>query len=198
MDAGACPRSVRRDNRPPLAGNGTDGPTTLGVMAPFRLAHDELRHELPWRLMQNGPVTKYLCRNVFAADLDELEQRHYLVTRFDCSSWDSEGDLHADLKRGLELPEHTGANYDALEDSLADIDVPDSGGLVIALDNFTEANRSDVLLQVLAHASRWWLLFGRILVVALRTDDARYEGPVVGGTRPRWNGSEWLNADRGL
>jgi RNAse (barnase) inhibitor barstar len=167
-------------------------------MAAFRLDHDELRHELPWRLMQNGPVTKYLSRDIFAADLDELEKRGYRVARFDCSSWNSEDDLHADLKRGLSLPDYTGANYDALEDSLADIDVPESGGLTVALDNFTEANRSDVLLDVLAHASRWWLLFGRIFAVATRTDDARYEGPVVGGTRPHWSGNEWLNADRAL
>jgi hypothetical protein len=102
-----------------------------------------------------------------------------------------------DLKAGLRLPAHTGLNFDALADSLTDIDVPRDSGLMVALDNFTEANRGDVLLDVLARGSRWWLLFGRIFGVLVRTDDATYDGPVVGGTPLNWNGREWLNADRG-
>jgi hypothetical protein len=46
-------------------------------------------------------------------------------------------------------------------------------------------------------ASRWWLRFGRIVVVLLRTDDAEYEGrPDLGATRAQWNGREWMTADR--
>jgi hypothetical protein len=64
---------------------------------------------------------------------------------------------------------------------LTDIGVPETSGVLVALDNFSEAHRGDVLLSVLAAASWWWLLFGRVFCVVLRTDDNQYVGPLVGG-----------------
>lgn len=99
-------------------------------MAPFRLGHDELQHELPWLLMRNGPVTKYWRRDVFEQDLDGMLARGYRVRRFDCSRWRSEDDLHSTLKAGLELPAYTGSGFDALADSLTDIEVPEESGVL--------------------------------------------------------------------
>jgi Barstar (barnase inhibitor) len=167
-------------------------------MAPFRLNHDELQHELPWRLMQNGPVTKYWRRDFFDEDVRELAGRGYSVALFDCSAWRAEEAMLTDLRDRLAVPNFTGRSFDALSDSLTDIHVPYESGLAVALDNFNDVPSSDVLLQVLGDASRWWLLFGRVFAVLLRTDDPAYGGPVVGGTALNWNGREWLNSDRGL
>lgn len=120
----------------------------------------------------------------------------YRVRRFDCSLWRSEDHLHATVKTGLELPSYTGSGFDALADSLTEIEVPEATGMFVALDNFSEAHRGDVLLDVLASASRWWLLFGRVFCVALRTDDSHYAGPVLTGAPPTWNGREWLDSHR--
>ena len=70
----------------------------------------------------------------------------------------------------------------------ADIVVPEATGLMVALDNITHAPRADVLLDVLARASRWRLLFGRIFGVLARADDAEYTPPRIGSMRPyrRW------------
>jgi hypothetical protein len=66
-------------------------------MAPFQLNRDELQHDLPWRLMQNSPVTLYCRRDYFEED---------------------ESALHEALRLGLGFPHHTGHNFDALNDSL--------------------------------------------------------------------------------
>ncbi len=108
----------------------------------------------------------------------------YSVARFDCSSWASEAELCADFKAGLHMPDYTGLGFDAINDSLSEIDVPDDTGLMVALDNFSEAHRADVLLDVLANASRRWLLFGRIFGVLIRTDDERYHGPLLAARLP--------------
>lgn len=105
------------------------------------------------------------------------------------------------LREVLEFPDYYGANTAAPDDCLTDADVtdvPEAGGLAIVLDNFSGSEeRNEYLLGVLAGASRWWLLFGRIFVVLLRTDDAHYEGPPdLGATHAQWNGREWLNASR--
>lgn len=167
-------------------------------MAPFRLHHDELRHELPWLLMRNGPVTKYWRREIFEEDVGAMQAHGYIVRRFDCAVWSSESAMHTALKSGLDLPGYTGGNFDALSDSITEIDVPEHSGVLVALDNFSEAHRGDVLLEVLTSASRWWLLFGRVFCTILRTDNPRYEGRAIGGVSPSWNGREWLNGHRGL
>lgn len=54
------------------------------IVAPFRLKRDELEHGLPWRLMQNGPVTLYWRRVYFEQDIGALRERGYVVPSFDC------------------------------------------------------------------------------------------------------------------
>lgn len=165
-------------------------------VAPFRLIRDELEHGLPWRLMQNGPVTLYWRREYFEEDIDALRELGFLVASFDCRDWTDEFALHEALRVGLAMPDYTGHNFDALNDSLSEIEVPDKSGVMVALDNVTDAPGAEVLLQVFADASRWWLLFGRIFGVLARTDNPQYEPPVVGGMRPDWNRREWLKASR--
>jgi hypothetical protein len=105
--------------------------------------------------------------------------------------------MRAALRDELGMPSYTGSNFNAIADSLTDIDVPEQGGLVVALDNFIASDSNEVLLHVLTAAWRRWLLFGRLLVVLLRTDDGQYEGPTnLGAMTASWNGREWLNAKR--
>ena len=166
-------------------------------MAPFRLDHDELRHELPWLLMQNGPVTKYWRRDGFEEDIAEVQTRGFRVVRFDVSSWADEDAMYSELRDSLGLPDYMGMGFDSLADALTDLDVPEEGGVVVALDSFTETARTDTLLEVLARASRWWLLFGRVFAILLRTDDPGYLGPTsLGATQAQWNRREWLTAKR--
>jgi RNAse (barnase) inhibitor barstar len=167
-------------------------------MTPFRLDDDESERGLPWRLMRNGPVTKYWRQEYFEEDIKELEQRRFRVVPFNCREWPDEATMHEALRVALGLPENTGRNFDALADSLSEIDVPEDGGLVVALDNFEESERNNRLFQVFADASRWWLLFGRTLAVIIRTDDPAYRGrDTLGATPPQWNGREWLDSNRG-
>jgi SAM-dependent methyltransferase len=86
------------------------------------------------------------------------------VRRFDCSRWDDEATMFAELKTGLALPAYTGSGFHSLADALSDIDVPDASGVAVALDNFNDASWAGPLLDVLARASSYWLLFGRILI----------------------------------
>jgi RNAse (barnase) inhibitor barstar len=165
-------------------------------MAPFRLGHDELQHSLPWMLMQNGPVTKYWRREHFNEDIGELTRLEFQVISFDTSAWMHSDAMYESLITKLGMPGYTGHNFDALDDSLTDIEVPEMGGMVVALDNFGASPDNETLLDVLARASRYWLLFGRIFMTLLRTDDASYQGPGLAATAPSWNRREWLTDKR--
>jgi hypothetical protein len=167
-------------------------------MSPFRLGHDEYQHELPWRLMGNG-VTMYWRREYLDEDLAELAEHGFEVRRFDCSAWADDAQMHRELKAAVPLPAYTGAGWDSLADSLTDIDVPDDGGLAVVLDEYDGTReRDETLLDLLVGATRWWLLFGRLLPVLLRTDDVHYRTPAdLGALTGVWNGREWLDANRG-
>jgi len=166
-------------------------------MAPFRAGHDELEHDLPWRLMQNSPVTLYRRREYFDQDISELLSRGWRVPHFDCASWRSDPEMHEELRVVLELPDYTGQNFDALADSLEEMAVAEERGVMIALDNLTDCAQTQTLLDVLAGASRRWLLFGRIFGALVRTDDPSYRGPAIGAMRPEWNDREQLLRSRG-
>ena len=160
-------------------------------VAPFdmdRLTNDEGEHDLPFRLMMNSPVTLYTRTELFESDVRDLEGRGYVVPYFDCCAWTTEEQMHDALRIGLGMPDYTGRNFDALNDSLTEVAVPEVTGLMVALDNISDAPRADVLLDVLAGASRWWLLFGRVFGVLARTDDAGYSPPRIGSMEPnrRW------------
>jgi len=164
-------------------------------VAPFD--PDAVADELPWLLMESGPVTKYWRRDGFEEDIAELQELGFRVARFDVSSWVDKDAMFTELCCSLRLDHVPGMGFDWLDDTLRSLDVPDEGGLVVALDNFTESAGTNTLLRVFADASRWWLLFGRVFAIALRTDDSDYEGPAdLGVTRAHWNYREQLDARR--
>lgn len=164
-------------------------------MASFRKDRitGELEHyTLPFALMQNGYVTTYRRRDVLDNDAAELRRLGFIVREFDCAAWDDDPAMHNELRVELGLPDWTGQGFDALNDSLTDMEVPDDGGVVIVLDNFDDRRRRDrVLLDVLASSARYWLLFGRLQPVLIRVVDPNYQSPTdLGGTRAWWKHGE--------
>ena len=124
------------------------------------------------------------------------------MRRFDAATWVTDGEMHTQLKSGLGFPAYYGANYDALDDSLEDIEVPGHGGLTVVIEHFDRwEGPADVLLGAFARAARYWLLLGRKLIVLLRVEHARYEDvgpPHIGATPAQWNPREFLDSSRGL
>jgi hypothetical protein len=57
---------------------------------------------------------------------------------------------------------------------------------------------SHVVLDLLEHHSREFLLFAKRLVVLVQTDDNRFAPLPLGGRTPRWNPAEWMNKNREL
>ena len=62
-----------------------------------------------------------------------LEERGYEVKSFDAAKWQSEGRMHDDLKTQLGFPDYYGANLDALNDCLSDLEFAKTGGRVFVL-----------------------------------------------------------------
>ena len=85
---------------------------------------------------------------------------------------------------------------------MGDVEVPDQGGMVLlfrGVESVTVPEKFlSAVLDVLAHASRDNLLFGRRLLVLLHSHDPRIQFELVGCMSVSWNPREWLNSTRGL
>jgi hypothetical protein len=57
---------------------------------------------------------------------------------------------------------------------------------------------AEVILDILACASRFLLLTGRRLLLIIQSDDPRITFDKLGSVRAAWNPREWLDKNRGL
>src|SRR4051794_16144339 len=125
-------------------------------MATLRWPEDANR--LDFQLLRESPVTRYHCRDVLEEHLAWLGQHAYLLHRFDCSGWRSEGDFHDAVSRILGFPDYYGRNLDAFNDCLCGIEVPEEGGTVLAFVSFEvlyrlSPERAWHILDIVAHWS---------------------------------------------
>ncbi|MFS0700775.1 barstar family protein [Cellulomonas sp. 179-A 4D5 NHS] len=168
---------------------------------------DELGGDVAFRLLANTSVTVFWRRQVLDATVGRLVERGYQVTAMDASTWSTDDDLHREIARALSFPDHYGSTLDALNDCLRDVVAheygwsPGSTGLVLVLtgyDGFAAAcpRSAQVVLDIVARASRTAALFGRRLLCLVQSDDPRIRFEAVGATPVMWNDAEWLDSRR--
>jgi hypothetical protein len=161
-----------------------------------------------WSLLQNGFVTLFWNRDLFAAACRELEDEGYVVVALDTASWDSTGTALRAFGDALDFPDYFGKSIDALVDCLRDVAAFEYGsnanttGTVIALDAYDVLNGRDgdlawTLLDILADTGRQALLLGHRFIVIVRSSDPHITFKSVGATRVGWNRKEFLDSRRG-
>jgi RNAse (barnase) inhibitor barstar len=125
-----------------------------------------------------------------------------IVSRpFQCESWKTASDFHRDVAESLQFPSYYGANLDAFNDSLSDVEVPLNGGLVLVFHRFdlfavTERKVAEAALDIIATNSRRFLLEGRRLLCLVQSNDPQLNFPPVGAEPVLWNPREWLDKAR--
>ena len=172
---------------------------------------DKYEHRLDWNILRDGGIALYWRRDFFDDDMLWLRQQDYQVFPFDCARWASHEEMHADFQRTLGFPDYYGRNLDALNDCLGDLPVPHVGGIALALTRFDAYAKgqgadlagsgraeAEIVLDLLARASRFFLLTGRRLLTLVQTDDPRIGFELLGCISATWNHREWLNKNRGL
>jgi hypothetical protein len=177
-------------------------------MAPFDV-QDKNKETLDWVILRDGGIALYWRPEYLSEDLEWFHQQNYQFHSFDCEKW-THGGMHADFQRSFSFPSCYGHNLDALNDCLQeDLLVPEIGGTAVVLKRFDAflAGRGgapdgrpegEILLDLFARASRYFLLTGRRLVTLVQSDDSRIRFDSLGGIAPGWNWRERLNKDRGL
>jgi len=140
-----------------------------------------------------------------------LRDRSYRIHRVECANWVSENAMHESLQDTLSFPDYYGKNFDALNDVVTDIEVPDDGGVALVLTSYDRyangpgnslagsgARHSEIILDILSRASHTFLLNGKRFLTMIQSNDPYMHYGKLGGHAPGWNWREWSNKDRGL
>ena len=164
---------------------------------------------LDWQILRDGGIQLYWRREYLVQETKWFAVHNYDVYEFACDTWSSPEAMFSDLGRVLRLPDWWGQNVNALDDCMDDLPLTESRGAVMVLTNFdvyaagsgsalmhSGRPEAEVILDILAQASRFHLLNGRRLVVLVQTNDPKLRIPELGGMTPQWNRREWLNSKR--
>jgi len=151
-----------------------------------------------WPLLHNGAVNLFHAPEILAQARAALSLLGYEIAEIACR-----GDAPSferqvsDVLRWEEQFNYApwSGNLNALDDAMAGYPFGASAKRALVLDGFhviaeRDARYAHALLDILESAARDHLLFGRILVMLVQTDDRDYACPPIGGRSANWNGRE--------
>jgi RNAse (barnase) inhibitor barstar len=158
---------------------------------------------LDWKLLERGAVALYYKGAVLSHDLAWLRHHRYVIHELDAVAWKEPIHFHDAVRAALSFPPYYGSNLASWIDCVAELAVPDDGGLALVFrryDAFARAQPqlAQTILDSLETTSRRFLLTGRRLLALVQSDDPRIRFERVGAMPVTWNPREWLDSDRGI
>lgn len=158
---------------------------------------------LDWKLLERGAVALYYKGSVLSQDLAWLRSQRYVIHELDAVAWKEPGNFHDAVRSTLSFPAYYGRNLASWIDCVAELGVPDEGGMAIVFRRYDAFARSQpqfaqTILDSLETTSRRFLLTGRRLLALVQSDDPRIRFERVGAMPVTWNPREWLDSDRGI
>jgi hypothetical protein len=163
---------------------------------------------LDYVTIRDGGITIYRNLEYLEEDVQWLQDRGYRIHRLDCASWISENAMHESLQGALSFPDYYGKNFDALNDVIPDLEVPDDGGVALVLTSYdlyangpgtslagSGVNQGEIILDILSRASHTFLLTGKRFLAMIQSNDPHMQSGKLGGRAPVWNWREWLHKE---
>ncbi len=166
---------------------------------------DEFSGRADWPLLQNGAVNLYWRSELFEEAILSLKNLNYRILKLRFDNFDQ---FKLDLSSSLKWHEQFGytpwvGNLNALDDGLRGEPFNSSTRSVICISNYDSLVKYDgdfayKILDIIERTSRDYLLFGKVLIGLIQTNDPTYCCEGIGATNTHWNLREWKNASRGL
>ncbi|WP_419901743.1 hypothetical protein [Kiloniella sp.] len=166
---------------------------------------DEFSGRADWPLLQNGAVHLYWKPEVYEDAIQSLKTLNYRIMNIHYENIDQ---FKSDLSSSLKWQEQFGyspwdGNLNALNDGIREEPFNSSDRNAICISNYQALASDDKyfafkLLDLIARHSRDYLLFGKVLIGLIQTNDPNFRCEGIGGTQASWNLSEWKNSSRGL
>jgi RNAse (barnase) inhibitor barstar len=138
-----------------------------------------------FELLRISPLTRFADSAMMADEVRELEADGYRCVPLDCSGWGGEDAFHAAMASALDFPDYYGRNLDAFNDCLSSIEVGGFRGLVLVFSHWEAfarlaGDRTWAVLDIIASASRFRLVYGDRLLALLHVADPLLQFEPVG------------------
>jgi hypothetical protein len=164
------------------------------------------KHEPPpfdHQLMERGAIALYHKPSILAQDAAWFRTAGYRVFELDAGAWTTPAAFHTDVQRVLSFPSYYAKNLASWIDAIAELEVPDAGGVVLQFRNFdrfaaSQRDLAQTILDSIEVTSRRFMLTGRRLIALVQSNDARIRFERVGAMPVTWNPREWEDSARGV
>jgi hypothetical protein len=154
-----------------------------------------------FHLVKNGDVTLFWRTEILEELVAGLVQGGYQIVRLDAGSWAKQADFHRDIKAALDFPDYYGHNLDAFNDCMRDVASweygasRDATGTVLVFTGYDafagrEPEAAQVILDIVAVAARWSMLFGHRMLCLVQSNDPHISFEPVGARPVLWNLAE--------
>jgi hypothetical protein len=156
----------------------TDNFYKRGFMPVFKYPWEN--NDRAYKLLQNGAITVYSKKEYLIEDVNWLKANNYDIFQFDAAVWKNGEDFIMEMVSKLNLTGCHAANFDALNDGLAEIESKNNGTVLLFehFDKFVNKILPRVcfdILDILELKSRNLLLFGQRLIVLIQTNDQNFQ-----------------------
>lgn len=159
-----------------------------------------------WPLLQNGAVNLFWRLEILDDAQRALRLLDYDIAEIAChSGW---SDFAPQMSSVLRWEDQFGytpwtGNMDAFNDGLRGYPFGPSSRSAVIMRGFDKLVEEDpdgsrILLDILETSARDHLLWSRLLVVLIQTNDNRYDCGPIGARSAQWNTREWRDSDRSL
>jgi RNAse (barnase) inhibitor barstar len=149
-----------------------------------------------FELLRLSSVTRFADPAALVEEVEALRACGYRCVDFDCSLWSGEADFHAAIAGTLRFPEYYGGNLAALKDCLFSLEIEGCAGVVLVFRCWDEWARvapdlSWHILDIVARASRFRLVYGHRLLALLQVTDPELSFRPVGAVGVVLSQREW-------
>ncbi len=154
-----------------------------------------------FELLRLSPLTRFADSAVMADEVRALEADGYRCVPLDCSGWDGEEGFHTAVASALDFPGYYGRNLDAFNDCLSSTESGGCRGLVLVFSHWEAfarlaGDRAWAVLDIIACASRFRLVYGDRLLALLHVADSQLQFEPVGRVGVVSSQREWRRRAR--